>query len=73
MSWAEMRIQQYKKGQTPRFLEKISLEHANPVNFTLHIISLVFFSYGIWEHNLIWILMGGFSSIIGHIYCRLRD
>ncbi len=72
MNWAEMKIQQYKKGQNPSFLERISLEHANPVNFAFHVLGAIPIIYGLWIHHLGLIFVGILLNLIGHIYCRLK-
>ncbi|TVQ60759.1 MAG: hypothetical protein EA379_07615 [Phycisphaerales bacterium] len=52
-------------------MERRILEHANPVHFTLAMIALVGFVYGLWMNNWIWIVGAVILSMIGHIYCWL--
>ena len=71
MGWAEMRIQQYNQGEKTTWWEKRWLEHANPVNFVLHVLGAISFIYGLWIHNWKFIIVGLLLHVIGHWYCRL--
>ncbi len=72
MSWAEKVIEEYKRGKDATWLERIMLEHANPVNFTAHIIASVPLIYGLWMHNWTWLIVGIMIPLIGHLYVWLK-
>ncbi len=72
MSWADKKIMEYKNGNTATFLEKRNLEHANPVLFTLLVIAIVIFVWGVWEHNWTAIVIGMLVGFIGHIFVWTR-
>jgi len=68
MGWAEIRIQQYNQGEKANWLERIVLEHANPVNLGLHVLGAIPLIYGLWVHNRALIAVGVFLNFIGHLY-----
>ncbi len=70
--WSEKRIQKYKEGQKPTFIEKMALEHGHPVNCIASIIALVFLIYGLWFHNWTWIIVAVVIGLLGHLYCWLK-
>lgn len=72
MGWVENRIQQYIQDQKATWLEKRSLEHANPVNLLAHIIAFVAGIYGLWFHNWTWIITALIIGFLGHLYCWLK-
>ncbi len=69
MSWAEKRIEEYKQGKTPTWLELRLLEHANPVHLLLAIIGTGLLIYGLWMHMWTWIITGVALNFLGHLYC----
>ncbi|MFC1825458.1 hypothetical protein ACFL9T_22320 [Thermodesulfobacteriota bacterium] len=71
MSWTEWKILQYNQGKKANWLERMHLEHANPVNFVLHVLGAIPLVYGLWTHKWGFILLGVFLQGIGHIYCRV--
>jgi hypothetical protein len=72
MGWAEKRIREYQQGQEATWLERRTIEHANPVHASLAWISLVPLIYGLWTHNWYAIGAGIALNIIGHIYCWVQ-
>lgn len=72
MGWAEKKVQLYKKGKKPTWLEKRMLEHADPVHMTLALVGLIALIYGLWMQNWLWILLGTGLNIIGHIYVWIK-
>jgi len=72
MSWTEKRIKEYGEGQKPTYLEKMALEHGNPINCVLHIIALALLIYGLWTHQWTWIIAAAVAGILGHCYCRMK-
>jgi hypothetical protein len=58
MGWAEIRIKQYNQGEKATWWERRLLEHANPVNFAVHILAAILFIYGLWLHNWLLIILG---------------
>ena len=69
MSWAERRVQEYKNGGRATFVEKRFLEHANPVHLFLALLGVVALVYGLWAHDLRWIIGGALLNLVGHVYC----
>ena len=72
MGWAEKRIQQYNQGQKANWLERRSLEHANPVHLVLAVIGTIPLIYGLWIHSWILIITGVLLNLLGHLYCWLK-
>ena len=72
MSWVDKRIEAYKKGEKPTFLEKMALEHGNPVNCALSVLAFVFVGYGLWMHDFLYIIIGIFLGLLGHVYCLIK-
>ncbi len=72
MSWVNKRIKQYQEGQKPTFIEKMALEHGNPVNCILSIIALGFLIYGLWFQNWLFIIIALVLGFLGHIYCWVK-
>jgi len=72
MGWAEKRIQEYNQGQKANWLERRSLEHANPLHFVLAVIGAVPLVYGLWIHSWILIVMGVLINLFGHLYCWFK-
>ncbi len=72
MSWVKKRIKQYREGQEPTIIEKMALEHGNPVNCFLSLSAFGFLVYGLWTHIWIWIIIAGFLGLLGHLYCWLQ-
>jgi hypothetical protein len=72
MSWVEKRIEEYKQGKMPTWLERRALEHANPVHLVLAKIGIVLLIYGLWTHNWMWIITGVILNFLGHLYCWLK-
>ena len=73
MGWAEFRIQQYNQGEKANWLEKRSLEHANPENLGFHVLGAIPLIYGLWIHHWGFIFIGVLLSSIGHKYCWLSN
>lgn len=69
MGWADRRIKEYSLGRKASLLEKLMLEHANPINFVATIIALAVFSYGLWINDLAYIAVAFIIGLIGHLYC----
>lgn len=72
MGWAEKKIDEYKRGKKATWLERIMLEHANPVNFIAHIIASIPLIYGLWMHDWTWLIVGIMIPLIGHLYVWLK-
>jgi len=72
MGWAEKRIEQYNQGQKANWLERRSLEHANPVHLVLAVIGAIAIVYGLWVHNWLLIVIGILLNLLGYLYCRLQ-
>lgn len=68
MSFAQKKIQQYKKGKKPTWLEQRMLEHADPVHLTLAIVGTIALVYGLWINAWSWIIIGIGLNILGHLY-----
>lgn len=68
MGWASFRINEYQLGRKSTWLERRMLEHANPIHFILALIAVLGFSYGLWMHELSWIIGATVIAIIGHAY-----
>jgi hypothetical protein len=69
MGWAEKRIEAYQDGEDATWMERRSLEHANPVHLPLALVGAVIIGYGLWAHDRRWIGVGLRLNIIGHLYC----
>jgi len=69
MSWVDKRIKKYREGEKPTFLEKMALEHGNPVNCVLSFLAFVVIVYGLWTHDFLYIITGILLGLAGHIYC----
>ncbi|MDD5651246.1 MAG: hypothetical protein PHF86_12665 [Candidatus Nanoarchaeia archaeon] len=72
MSFAKKRIQEYKRGKKPTWLEMRLLEHADPVHMILAIVGTIALIYGLWIGAWLWIILGVGLNIIGHIYAWLK-
>lgn len=48
------------------------LEHAEPVNLTLHILGAIILGYGLWINNLNYIFASILILIVGHLYTHLK-
>jgi len=72
MGWAEKRIEQYNQGQKANWVERRTLEHANPVHLVLGIIGSIALIYGLWTHSWLWIVIGVLLNLVGHLYCWLQ-
>ncbi len=73
MKWAEKRIEEYKKGEKATCLEKMALEHGHPVNCIASIIAFAFLAYGLWTHEIIWIIIGVVIGVLAHLYLFLKE
>lgn len=69
MGWSDRKIKEYSLGQKANLLEKLMLEHANPVNFVATILAFLVFSYALWTNNLAYIAVAFVLALVGHIYC----
>jgi hypothetical protein len=69
MGWAENKVEEYHHGKPAGWLERRMLEHANPVNFAVALITTVGLVYGVWMHDWIWIIGSAVVALLGHIYC----
>ena len=69
MGWADRKINEYSLGKKANLLEKLMLEHANPINFIATIIAFAVFSYGLWINDLAYIAVAFIIALIGHLYC----
>lgn len=73
MGWAEHRIEEYQHGKPSNWLERRMLEHANPVHYSLALVAVVGFVYGLWTHNWSWIVGSLVLALLGHVYCWTRS
>ncbi len=73
MGWADRKIKEYSLGQKATRLEKLMLEHANPVNFVASILALIVLVYGLWVNDLAYVAVSFVLGLIGHIYCWLSN
>ncbi len=67
MGWAEKRIEEYRNGEEPGFLEKRALEHAEPVNCAASILGFLLLLYGLWMHDFFFIGLAVLVGILGHV------
>ena len=72
MSWAQKKVQSYKKGKKPTWLELRMLEHADPVHMTLAVVGTIALIYGLWINAWLWIILGVGLNILGHLYTWWR-
>ncbi len=72
MAWVKKRIQKYREGENPGFLEKFALEHGHPLNFLLHILAFISFTYGVYYKLWVWILVALLLIILGHLWCKME-
>lgn len=72
MGWAENRISEYHRGSPSTWLERRSLEHANPWHFLLGLVALALFIVGLWVHDIRLIAGALLLSFLGHLYCWTR-
>jgi len=73
MGYVEKRIKAFRNGEDPTFLEKMALEHGNPVNCLLSLLAFGVFSYGLWTRDLIWVGAAVLIGFAGHLYCWLQE
>ncbi len=73
MGWADKKIKEYSLGQKATWLEKMMLEHANPVNLIASLLALAALIYGLWINNLSFVAVALVLGLIGHIYCWLQQ
>ncbi len=73
MGWSDKKINDYKLGQKATWLEKLMLEHANPINLIASLLAFLIFSYGLWLNNLAYVAVAIVLGLIGHIYCWLQQ
>lgn len=72
MGWAEIRIEEYRRGSPATWLERRSLEHANPWHLAIGLVALVGCVAGLWTHDWVMILGSLALSLVGHVYCWTR-
>jgi len=72
MAWIEKKIQKYREGQNPGLLEKLALEHGHPLNFLLHCLGFISYSYGIYIKEWVWILVAVLLILVGHLWCKME-
>ncbi len=72
MSWVDKKLKEYKKGKKPTWLEKMALEHAEPVNFTLHFAAMFLLVYALWMRNWVLISVAIILGLIGHLYAKMK-
>lgn len=72
MGFAKKRVQEYKKGRKPTWLELRMLEHADPVHMTLAVVGTIALIYGLWVGAWLWIILGVGLNILGHIYTWIK-
>ena len=53
-------------------LERVMLRHADPINFTFHIIAAIVLMYGLWINNLNYIFVALFFALIGYMYNSIK-
>lgn len=51
-----------------RGIERLCLEHANPINLLLHLLGLIIIVYGLWINVLGYVIIGIIIILLGHIY-----
>ncbi len=69
MGWSDRKIKEYSLGEKASLLEKLMLEHANPITFSASIVALIVFSYGMWVNDLAYVAVAFVLGLIGHLYC----
>ena len=72
MGWAEKRIEEYKQGKDATWLERRTLEHANPMHLIMAVIGAGFLISGLWIHDGALISAGVALILLGHLYCWLK-
>ncbi len=72
MGWAEKRIEAYREGEEPTFLERRALEHAEPVNCIASVLGLASLVYGLWMHDWLFIGFAVLIGFIGHVVSWMR-
>ena len=72
MSWVDKRIEEYKKGNGPTWIEKRILEHAHPAHLVMVVAGFIALVYGLWINDWFWIIYGLIFNILGHIYTWLE-
>lgn len=72
MSWIQKREEEVVRGKKLNWIERRSLEHADPILLLLLVIGSLVACYALWQHD--WVLFwGGFAiATIGHIISWLR-
>ncbi|MFH1249136.1 MAG: hypothetical protein V1660_03220 [archaeon] len=53
-------------------LERFMLRHADPIQFTFHIIAAIVLMYGLWINNLNYIFVALFFALMGHLYSSIK-
>ncbi len=69
MGWADRKIKEYSLGKKAGLLEKLMLEHANPINFIASILAFIVFSYAMWVNDIAYVAVAFMLGLIGHLYC----
>jgi hypothetical protein len=69
MGWAEDRVEDYQSGQRATWLERRTLERANPVHFPLALAAGAVFAIGLWTHDWRAIAVAAVLALSGHVYC----
>ncbi len=72
MTWADKKIKEYVLGKKPSKMEKLVLDHANPVNLITHLLAFVALFYGLWVNNLLYVAVAFGLGLLGHLYCWLK-
>jgi hypothetical protein len=72
VGWAKRRIADYQHGKSASWLERRTLEHANPVNIALTVVATLGLLYGLWTHDWLWIVGSALLGFLGHVYCWTR-
>ncbi len=72
MGWADKRIEQYRQGQNPTWLEKRMIESTRPVFIVIFIIADVILSYGFIFHDWRAISLALIMIGSGYIYAWFK-
>ncbi|NBR07534.1 MAG: hypothetical protein EBT92_17460 [Planctomycetes bacterium] len=68
MGWASHKVELYRHGKIPNWLELRMLEHANPLHFVMAVFAIVGLVHGLWTHDW-WLIIGSIVlSLMGHAY-----
>jgi 4-hydroxybenzoate polyprenyltransferase len=55
-----------------KFNKKMSEMHKDPINCFLHLVAAIIVICALWQHNIMWILIGILVAVVGHIIQEAR-